>query len=112
MSKDCDETVTSRRAYEYEEDGRRAGRWRSVAPNRLGSETVFPFTHAGDKSPCAQNRLTSGWMVSYTETGLEEINGDLLQTDFWPGIISGVARREAKPRFSIEPRSPEVLVRL
>jgi len=32
----CGETVTSQRAYEYEEDGRGLGRWGSVAPNRLG----------------------------------------------------------------------------
>jgi hypothetical protein len=23
------------------------------------------------------------------QTGLEEINGDLLEPDFWPGMISG-----------------------
>ena len=26
---------------------------------------------------------------SWPETGLEEINGDLLEEDFWPGMTSG-----------------------
>ena len=34
---------------------------------------------------------------NYPETGSEEINGDLLEEDFWPGITSGlpVIRPEA-----------------
>jgi hypothetical protein len=28
---------------------------------------------------------------SYPETGLEEINGDLPEADFWPGITSGLS---------------------
>ena len=67
MSKDWGETVTSRRAYECEEDRRGPGRWGSVAPNRVGSETVFPFAHAAEKSP----RLTiashlDGWSANLT----------------------------------------------
>ena len=27
---------------------------------------------------------------NYPETGLEEINGNLLEADFWPGVISGL----------------------
>jgi hypothetical protein len=26
---------------------------------------------------------------TYPETGLEEINGDFLEADFWPGVASG-----------------------
>ena len=55
------ETVTSRRAYKYEEDGRGPGRWGSVAPNRLGSETVFPFAHAGENLLGSHSLLI--WMV-------------------------------------------------
>jgi len=29
-------------------------------------------------------------VVYLPETGLEEINGDLLEADFWPGIICGL----------------------
>ena len=58
---DCGETVTSRRAYKYEEDGRGPGRWGSVAPNRLGSETVFPFAHAGENLLGSHSLLI--WMV-------------------------------------------------
>src|SRR5439155_8871368 len=61
MSMDCGETVTSRRAYKYEEDGRGPGRWGSVAPNRLGSETVFPFAHAGENLIGSHSLLI--WMV-------------------------------------------------
>ena len=38
------------------------------------------------------NALVSGGGSLFTdwpETGLEEINGDLREADFWPGIISG-----------------------
>src|SRR6266536_920008 len=62
MSMDCGETVTSRRGYKYEEDGRGPGRWGSVAPNRLGSETVFPFAHAGENLLGSHSLLI--WMVS------------------------------------------------
>src|SRR5438874_4932181 len=61
MSMDCGETVTSRRAYKYEEDGRGPGRWGSVAPNRLGSETVFPFAHAGENLLGSHSLLI--WMI-------------------------------------------------
>src|SRR5437763_14974549 len=63
MSMDCGETVTSRRAYKYEEDGRGHGRWGSVAPNRLGSETVFPFAHTGENLLGSHSLLI--WMVGW-----------------------------------------------
>src|SRR5438309_11556345 len=42
--------------------------------------------------------------VDWPETGLEEINGDFLETDFWPGTVSGLlvnrkcTARRASPR--------------
>ena len=41
------------------------------------------FSHVRLLLPAPKSR---GW----TETGLEEIDGDLLEADFWPGSATGM----------------------
>jgi hypothetical protein len=38
---------------------------------------------------------------SYPETGLGEINRDLLEADFWPGIASGLRVTRGEPSASV-----------
>jgi len=56
-------------------------------------------------------RATTRWLPdcrqagNYPETGLEEINGDLLQADFWPGITSGLPVTRAEPETRSRPKN-------
>ena len=43
------------------------------------------------------NRLHGNYPETLVQTGFEEINGNLLEADFWPGTISGLPPLHVKP---------------
>jgi hypothetical protein len=52
---------------------------------QLGKLTALGISIRGTVRSFPDGRPTG----AYPETGLEEINGDLLEADFWPGMTSG-----------------------